>query len=85
MTKKEWMSFFLFLFLSVVFDILFLYYCYDPLKDISHYLAIVFYFFLAFLVIWILAMLLLTRRGKISGLFGKDMKQTLIDHGNIMR
>jgi hypothetical protein len=83
MIKKKWMSTFLFFFLSVVFDVLFLYYCYDSLADISFYLSFAFYFSLAFLVIWILKILLLSPK-KISGLFGKDMHQSLIDNGNII-
>jgi len=67
---------------TVIFDVLFLSYCYKPLLDISFNLAFTFYFFISVLVTVIFVILFFSNK-KISKLFGKDMKQTLIDHGNI--
>lgn len=66
----------------VIFDVLFLSYCYKPLLDISFNIAFTFYFSISVLVTVIFLILFFSNK-KISELFGKDMKQTLIDHGNI--
>lgn len=58
-------------------------YCQKSLDFISKDLADVFYFFMVILFTIITAIILCTP-GKVSELFGKDMKQTLIDNGNIM-
>jgi hypothetical protein len=83
MTKKSLvLRGILVLILTTSFDVLFLRYCYNPLLNISFYLAVAFYLSLSILIATILTIVLFTP-GKISKLFGKDMKQTLIDHGNI--
>jgi hypothetical protein len=67
---------------TTIFDVLFLRYCYDPLLKISFYLAFMFYFSLSILIT-VISVIFFFDSKKISELFGKDMKQTLIDHGNI--
>jgi hypothetical protein len=83
MTKKDLtLRCVLILIISLVNATICVFYCQKSLILVSKGLADAFYFFMVTLVT-IMAVIILCTSGKISELFGKDMKQTLIDHGNI--
>jgi hypothetical protein len=72
----------LLLVMNVIASIICVLYCQKSLILISKSLADVFYFLMVILFTIITA-LILCAHGRIRDLFGKDMKQTLINHGNI--
>jgi threonine/homoserine/homoserine lactone efflux protein len=83
MTKKDLtLRCVLALIMNLVNATICVFYCQKSLILISKDLADVFYFFMIILFTIITVLILLAPR-RIRDLFGKDMLQTLIDHGNI--